>query len=451
MMGRRVEQAALFYEFRLEERVPEGHLLRRVDGILDLSFVREHMAGHYSTLGRPSVCPELMVRMLLLGYLYGVRSERRLCEEVELNLAYRWFCRLGLDGRVPDHSTFTKNRHGRFRDSGLLREVFERLVERCLAAGLASADHVAADGSHVMASADPHRRVARGDELPREAASRAVREYWEGLDGALPDLEGVERTAPKHVSLTDPAAAWSIKHGPGRFAYGLNAVIDTASGIVLGVEAAPARLGDEPRASRVMIERLRERHGLAPRVLTADKAYGSGPHLAWLRDRGIEARIRVIEHLERHERRRQSAGLLPRGAFIYDAASDSHICPQGARLAATKGEGSTVPYVSSVKDCRPCPIRTGCTSGLRRKVNRSRHEDVRQEVLAREATPTFQGSLRLRRRIERLFACIKHNDGLHRLRLRGLRGAGEQFLLAATARNLKSMAKALRTPAPMRS
>jgi transposase len=195
MMGQQVEQAALFCEFRLEERVPEGHLLRRVDAILDLSFVREHMAPHYSTMGRPSICPELMVRMLLVGYLYGLRSERRLCEEVDLNIAYRWFCRLGLEGRVPDHSTFTKARHGRFRDSGLLREVFERLVEQCLRAGLAS-EHVAVDGSHILASADPHRRVARAEELPQEAASRAVREYWEGLDETAPDLEGVERTAP---------------------------------------------------------------------------------------------------------------------------------------------------------------------------------------------------------------------------------------------------------------
>lgn len=448
MMGRQVEQAALFYTFCLEERVPSDHLLRRVDAILDLGWVREHMAGHYSTLGRPSVCPELMVRMLLVGYLYGVRSERRLCEEVDLNLAFRWFCRLGLDGRVPDHSTFTKNRHGRFRDSDLLREVFERLVEQCLAAGLASAEHIAVDGSNVLASADYHRRVAGEEQLPRESASRAVREHWEGLDEALPDLEGVERTAPKHISLTDPAAAWSIKHGPGRFAYGLNAMVDTASGIVLDVEAAPARLGDEPKASRIMVERLHGRHGLTPQVLTADKAYGSGPFLAWLGSRGIEAHVQVIEHLERHERRRRASGVLPRSAFTYDAASDSYTCPQGARLRPAKADGSTIPYLSSARDCRPCPIRSTCTPDLRRKLNRSRFEDVRQEVLAREPTPRFRASLRLRRRIERLFACIKHNDGLNRLRLRGLRGAGEQFLMAAAARNLKRMAQVLATSTP---
>lgn len=246
---------------------------------------------------------------------------------MDLNLAFRWFCRLGLDGRVPDHSTFTKNRHGRFRASDLLREVFERLVEQCFRTGLASAEHIAVDGSHVLASADHHRRVAGEDGLPREAATQAVREYWEGLDAAVPDLEGVERTSPKHVSLTDPAAAWSIKHGPGRFAYGLNAMVDTGSGIVFDVQAAPARLGDEPKASRLMIERLRDRHGLTPSVLTADKAYGSGPFLGWLEGRGTEAHIRVIEHLRRHERRPREVGLLPRSAFICDRASDSCTCP----------------------------------------------------------------------------------------------------------------------------
>lgn len=330
-----------------------------------------------------------------------------------------------------------------------MREVFERLVEQCLVAGLASGEHVAVDGSNVQASADHHRRVAAGDDLPREA-SRAVREYWEGLDEAVPDLDGVQRAAPKHVSSTDPAAAWSIKHGPGRFAYGLNAMVDTGSGIVLDVQAAPARLGDEAKASRTMIERLRERHGLTPRVLTADKAYGSGPLLAWIKGRGIEAHIPLIEHHERHERRRHAAGLLPNSAFTYDAASDSYSCPQGVRLGATKGDRSMVQYVSRAKACQPCPIRAACTPGPRRKLNRSRHEAVRQEVLAREVTPAFQASLRLRQRIERLFACIKHNDGLRRLRLRGLRGAGEQLLLAATARNLKRMAQALATsPSPV--
>ncbi len=136
MMGeRRIGQEALFYEFSLERHVPAEHLLRSIDRFVDLDRVRYELAPFYSELGRPSINPELMIRMLILGYCFGIRPERRLCEEVHLNLAYRWFCRLGLDGEVPDHSTFSKNRHGRFRDSDLLRKLFETTVQRCLDEG----------------------------------------------------------------------------------------------------------------------------------------------------------------------------------------------------------------------------------------------------------------------------------------------------------------------------
>ena len=137
MMGpRQVEQGALFYNFSLDGHVPADHLLRRIDRFVDLGSIREELRPFYSETGRPSVDPELMIRMLVVGYTHGIRSERRLCEEVYLNLAYRWFCRLGLDGAVPDHSTFSKNRHGCFRDCDLLRRLFEATVERCMAEGL---------------------------------------------------------------------------------------------------------------------------------------------------------------------------------------------------------------------------------------------------------------------------------------------------------------------------
>ena len=126
MMGEPVgRQDRLFYEFDLEDVVPPDHLLRKIDAVLDLSWLRGELKAHYSDIGRPSICPELMIRMLLAGYCYSIRSERRLCQEVEMNLAYRWFCRLGLEDRVPDHSTFSVNRHGRFRESDILRTVFE--------------------------------------------------------------------------------------------------------------------------------------------------------------------------------------------------------------------------------------------------------------------------------------------------------------------------------------
>ena len=154
MMGaRRVMGEALFYGFSLERHVPDDHLLRKIDRFVDLSEVRAHLEPYYSDLGRPSIDPELMVRMLIVGYGLGIRSERRLCEEVHLNLAYRWFCRLGLDGDVPNHSTFSKNRHGRFRESNLLRKLFENVVGRCMKEGIVGGDAFAVDASIIVADA----------------------------------------------------------------------------------------------------------------------------------------------------------------------------------------------------------------------------------------------------------------------------------------------------------
>src|SRR5213596_3657556 len=160
MMGeRRVQQEALFYEFSLERHVPEKHLLRSIDRFVELDGLRQELAPFYSEMGRPSIDPELLIRMLIVGYCFGIRSERRLCEEVHLNLAYRWFCRLGLDGDVPDHSTFSKNRHGRFRESDLLRQLFETVEELAQQVALAEASvPVLGEGRmvrHVAVEAEP--------------------------------------------------------------------------------------------------------------------------------------------------------------------------------------------------------------------------------------------------------------------------------------------------------
>src|SRR3984893_11315597 len=188
MMGERtVLQESLFYSFSLDDHVPQGHLMRSIDRFVDLGAIREHLRPYYSETGRPSIDPELMVRMLIVGYCMGIRSERRLCEEVHLNLAYRWFCRLGLEGCVPDHSTFSKNRHGRFRDSDLLRELFEATVRRCMAEGLVGGDGFAADASLSRAEAN-EQLAAKGSEgvkwEERAAPRRSVREYLDTLDEA---------------------------------------------------------------------------------------------------------------------------------------------------------------------------------------------------------------------------------------------------------------------------
>jgi transposase len=212
MMGeRRSGQDALFYEFSLERHVPAEHLLRSVDRFVDLDGVRGELAPFYSEVGRPSIDPEPMIRMLIVGYCFGIRSERRLCEEVHLNLGYRWFCRLGLDGEVPDHSTFSKNRHGRFRDSDLLRKVFETTVQRCITEGLVGGDGFAVDASMIKADANRERCVPGSEWQAPEAANHAVREYLAVLDDAA--FGAATPVVPKFISPADPGSRWTGANG----------------------------------------------------------------------------------------------------------------------------------------------------------------------------------------------------------------------------------------------
>ena len=242
MMGTQVAPAQLFYDFCLDDHVPDDHLLRRIDRFLDLDTVRGELKPFYSSIGRPSIDPELMMRMLIVGYSLGIRSERRLCEEVHLNLAYRWFCRLGLDGKVPDHSTFSRNRHGRFRQSDILRHLFETVVERCLREGLVGGEGFAVDASLIAADANKQRSVP-GDEWCLDElgpdAGQAVREYLATLDDAA--FGAASAVRPKFVSPSDPAAQWTGAHkGHAFFAYATNYLIDTENAVILDVEASRA-------------------------------------------------------------------------------------------------------------------------------------------------------------------------------------------------------------------
>ena len=257
MMGeRRSGQEVLFYEFSLERHVPETHLLRAIDRFVELGRLRQELAPFYSEIGRPSIDPELLIRMLIVGYCFGIRSERRLCEEVHLNLAYRWFCRLGLDGAVPDHSTFSKNRHGRFRDSDLLRQVFETTVERCLTEGLVGGEGFAVDASMIKADANRQRSVPGGEWQAPEGANRAVREYLAVLDDAA--FGAATPVVPKFISPADPAARWTGANGGlAFFAYCTNYLIDLKHAVIVDVEATTAVRQAEVTAQQRMIDRTR--------------------------------------------------------------------------------------------------------------------------------------------------------------------------------------------------
>jgi transposase len=210
--------------------VPENHLLRAIDRFVDLGGVRAHLAPFYSETGRPSIDPELLIRMLIVGYCFGIRSERRLCQEVHLNLGYRWFCRLGLDGGVPDHSTFSKTRHGRFRDADLLRELFETVVRRCMAEGLVGGAGFAVDASMIVADAHRQRGVETPDQLDPKA-KRAVTEYLARLDNAA--FGAATSVEPKFISPVDPAARWTASWGgPAVYAYCTNYLIDVEHAVI---------------------------------------------------------------------------------------------------------------------------------------------------------------------------------------------------------------------------
>jgi len=447
MMGHQLgEQAALFYEFSLERHVPSDHLVRSIDRFVELDGLRRELSPFYSTIGRPSIAPELIVRMLLVGYCFGIRSERRLCEEVHLNLAYRWFCRLGLDGEVPDHSTFSKNRHGRFRDSDLLRQLFEAILRRCIGEGLVGGESFAVDASLIKADANRQNGIEGEKGLPPQAASRAVEEYLAVLDDAA--FGAASEIVPKFISPADPAARWTGAHGgQAFFAYSTNYLIDVENAIIVDVEPTTAIRQAEVLAAKRMIERAAKNFALHPSRLLGDSAYGSADMLGWLVDEhGIEPHVTVFDKSARKN------GTFAREHFNFDPARDVYICPGGKTLTTTGtrvNDGETLLYRASKADCDTCALRPRCCPNTpARKIPRSIHERARD--MARAIANSWEGraSRRLRKKVEMLFAHLKRILKLDRLRLRGPNGARDEFLLAATAQNLQKLAKLIPMPQP---
>jgi transposase len=453
---RTVVQEALFYEFNLERHLPADHLLRSIDRFVDLSGIRAHLRPFYSEIGRPSIDPELLIRMLLVGYCFGIRSERRLCEEVHLNLAYRWFCRLGLEGDVPDHSTFSKNRHGRFRESDLLRELFETTVRRCMREGLVGGEGFAADASLIKADANKQRSVEGSQEVDWEAMAatrRSVREYLDTLDEAA--WGAASEVRPKFVSQSDPAAQWTgALKGHAFFAYAANYLIDLDHAVIVDVEASRAIRQAEVGATRTMIDRTQDRFGLDPERLAADAAYGSAEMLGWLvHQRGIEPHVPVFDKSQR------SDGTFSRDDFTYDHKRDCYICPAGKELRQRQkvyrvprpfvDEDGMMRYRASKLDCQGCALKPQCCPNApARKIPRSIHEGARDMARDIAKTEAYVTSRHERKKIEMLFAHLKRILKLERLRLRGPNGARDEFHLAATAQNLRKLAKLIPMPEP---
>jgi len=450
MMGQQGgAQDRLFYAFSLDDQVPCDHLVRGLDRYLDLSRLREHLAPFYSHTGRPSIDPELMLRMLLVGYCFGIRSERRLCEEVQLNLAYRWFCRLGLEDAIPDHSTFSKNRHGRFRDSDAFRHIFESVLRRCMQEGLVRGEGFAIDASVIRADANRARGVPGAETAEwrcGEHASRAVREYFDAIEQMNPVND--DGSPPKNVSLTDPAARWTAAPGgPAAYAYSTNYLIDLEAGVIVDVEATPAHRTAEVESTKTMIDRVETRLGLKPKRLVGDTAYGTAPLLNWM----VQAK-EIAPHVPVWDKTERKHGALATSNFAWDGMANEYLCPEGHALRSDRRQfkiaqdrttkADTVIYRASQRDCASCPSKPSCCPNTpMRKIARSIYEDSRAVARNLADTPEFAQSRNDRKKVEVLFAHLKRIMKLDRLRLRGLSGARDEFLLAATAQNLRRMAK----------
>jgi transposase len=448
MMGSQTSgQKRLFYSFNLEDHVPSNHLLRGIDRFLDLDSLREHLAPFYSHTGRPSIDPELMVRMLIIGYCFGIRSERRLCEEVHLNLAYRWFCRLGLEDQVPDHSTFSKNRHGRFRDSDALRYVFETVLQRCVHEGLVGGEGFAIDASVVRADGSRAKGIdgRASVDWSTADATRAVREYLEGLEANNAAEEAA--TSPKRISPTDPSARWTAAPGgPAYYAYSTNYLIDLRAGIVVDVEATPAYRTQEVDATRTMVDRVEQRFQMKPDRLVGDTAYGTASLLGWMVDeKEIEPHVPVWDKTQRRDETISSRD------FQWNEAANEYRCPQGHALRSPSRfkaphnpvtKEDTIIYRSNPADCSQCALKSRCCPNTpARRIKRSIYEDARDVARGIATTHEYRRSRRERKKVEMLFAHLKRVLKLDRLRLRGLSGAQDEFLMAATAQNLRRMAK----------
>ena len=361
---------------------------------------------------------------------------------------------MGLDGDVPDHSTFSKNRHGRFRESDLLRKLFETVVARCMKEGIVGGEAFAVDASIIVADAHRRRGVAKVEDLD-PTSSRAVAEYLSVLDDAA--FSGATPVEPKVISPTDPAARYTASaNSVAGYAYSDNYLIDLKHAVIMDVEATTTIRQAEVGAAKTMLDRTAEQFDVTPSRLVADGGYGSAEMVGWLVDeRGIEPHVNLIDKSERTD------GTFSRSDFAFDPERNLYVCPGGKELqeisprvlqAARRADAKdgTMIYFARKHDCDACALKPKCCPNVpARKIARSVHEAARDKARAIAKTEAYAVSCRERKKVEMLFAHLKRILRLGRLRLRGPNGAKDEFLLAATAQNLRKLAKLIPLPAPI--
>lgn len=453
MRGRRDGQLTLYSCVRLEDMVPHDHILWRLDRTIDFAFIDRLTGPLYSHTGRPSVDPQVLVRMMIVGYLFGITSERRLCQEVHLNLAYRWFCGLSLEDRVPDHSTFSKNRHGRFANTTLFRDLFYEVVRQAAEHGLISGAHFTVDATTVQAAA------ALGSLEPIIVAMSAE-QYVAQLDQSTTPKEPVAVVdedepppTPKlsndtHRSRTDPDARLFAKpFQKTQLAYSANILMDNRQRVIVEVEVTEPNLHEEGQVAGVMLERSQLRLGRTAQTVAGDKAYGYGAAVRRICEAGVEPHVPAPVKGQWN-----AEGIFGKEDFQYDRDRDELICPAGKRLRKrtehTRNRQSE--YAARVKDCRHCALKAPCTRARYRVTHRHWDQDYLDRAEAWRGSVAYRISQRCRKKIEHLFAEAKEQMGFRRARRHGWRNVTEQCLLTALALNLKRIVAVL-APLPKRA
>jgi transposase len=454
MLGNKDTREEIFHYFRMRDLVPDGHILKLIDKHVDFSFVRGKVKHLYSETGRPSVDPELMVKMLLVGYLFGIKSERRLCEEVGMHMGYRWFVGLNMGDTVPDHSTFSKNRHGRFAQSGIWEEIFDEIVRRCIEAGLVRGEHVTADGTLVNADA-----AVSG--MQPVVVEMKPGEYLAKLDGESPEMKtddtdggrdgefrnkGKEISNETHRSPADPDARIARKgnNSDTKLRYQVGYVMDNASRVILDASVSGlCGRGAEMALALAGLEKIKWKFKLRPRTVGADKGYATGQFIRDAYEAGITPHVPVWD-----TRREHDAGIYTIERFEWDEANNRFICPEGKALKYHGKNHKQIIYRAGMKDCGPCPVKDQCTKDRSRSVSFHAHQEFIDRARDEMKTRGYRLSQRNRKKIEELFGEAKELMGFRRMKLRRLKFVIEQALLTATAQNIKRLVKHLEKHAP---
>lgn len=439
-------QQKMFYG-TIEDLMPKEHFLRNLDKLVDFEFVYEKVERLYSNTGRPSIDPVVIVKMLLLGYLYGIDSERKLEQEICVNIAYRWFLGLELGDSVPDHSTISQLRRRKFRGTKVFQEIFDEVVRTCIEAGLVSGKLLLTDSTHILASASKDRReVIEVPDTPSEYMKRLDREAYE--EGLIRKPIQYDETKTKEVtkSLTDPESGMLNRPGkPHEFCYLNHQTSDSANGIITDVYVTPGNTHDAvPHTSRITYQI--DKFGFETEAVCADAGYDSSEIYADMDERGIKTYIprRPIGKANCNYTDEFDAS-----HFQYDDERDVYICPFGKelRFASYSKDKGAKRYRAKKTDCLSCPFHEDCCNNSKnpRRISRHMHESARLKQTKNVGTPEYYAAMRLRKIwCEGNFSHQKEQHNLRRTRKRGIEKVTEQCLLSACALNLKRLVIALK-------